>query len=342
MPVVTDRRRHLDIEGTLTLPASYTFGHLPTVSKTPARFFAVQQGKVFRAVPCQAYSAEEWETWPPSWGWLHGPVAPGTTLEDVQGATYAYDDGTYWHFAHCSPAEQHDFAADAQAWVADQLRADTEDSTFDAIMAQDLATRTAALYKAKALAMFGRACGRWAHTYVLGKTLGFFHREPHHDHKRDLAVAALDAVLADWQEQGKTDNAIDLSYQRVKAAAATIRARLVKTATIEWRAARQARLERAAAARGDDPVAGYEYCYTLKRRGDAITGTADLPDPTWNFDSFPPSGILRGYYTYEDSEPETNSFFTWVVRFRRPIPAGTKAGADIGSVAWEQETAYHP
>ena len=35
-------------------------------------------------------------------------------------------------------------------------------------------------------------------------------------------------------------------------------------------------------------------------------------------------------------------FLPWVIPFKRPIPAGTKPGADVGSVAWTQETAYTP
>lgn len=31
-----------------------------------------------------------------------------------------------------------------------------------------------------------------------------------------------------------------------------------------------------------------------------------------------------------------------MIRFKRRIPAGTQPGANIGSVAWEQEVAYRP
>ena len=275
-------------------------------------------------------------------GVVFTPPHPSMTPEDIMGATYAWDDGTYWHFAHCSPDEHTDFAADAELYTRDQMQDYILRDTFDALEASDLATKTAALYKAKALKKFAIACGRWAHKHVVSQTLGHFHRDPHHDHRREIAVAALDAVLADWKAKGKTDNQIDLAYRRVKDDAATARTRLTSTHEYEWRAERKARLEREAAARGDDPVGGHEYCYVLSQTAEAITGESNLPDPAWAFDRLRTGTIGRGLFVYSDAEPATNRLLSWVIRFKRPIPAGTKSGADIGSVAWEQEPAYQP
>ena len=87
---------------------------------------------------------------------------------------------------------------------------------------------------------------------------------------------------------------------------------------------------------------GYEYCYARSQIGAAITNTADLPDPTWPFDHLRNGRILRGGVYYYDGQPEINQFFLTYIRFKRLIPAGTLPGADIGSVAWEQEPAYIP
>ena len=111
---------------------------------------------------------------------------------------------------------------------------------------------------------------------------------------------------------------------------------------IEWRAPQTKRLNDAAAAMGKDPVAGYEYCYTYSATGQPITGDANLPDPTWNFDQLRDGDIIRGSHQYRDSQPPKNSFLLFVIRFSRPIPEGTAPGADIGSVAWEQGPVYVP
>ena len=92
------------------------------------------------------------------------------------------------------------------------------------------------------------------------------------------------------------------------------------------------RAARVASAGADDD--GFEYCYTLRDSSGRIAAAADLPDPNWNFDAFG-DGVTRGTQVYLDSEPRP-----WVVRFKRPIPRGTNAGADVGSVPWVQEPAY--
>ena len=204
--------------------------------------------------------------------------------------------------------------------------------------ATDSATRTAAKAKVDALVLFARLAGRRAHAFVVGQTLGHFHREPHDDHLRDIAVTCIEAQRLAWIATTSRDTDVIRINQPVNDALA----RLKSVHSIEWRAARKARLDRAAAARGEDPVDGHEFCYTLSQTAAEITGDTNLPDPAWPFDSLRTGTVGRGLLVYSDAEPRTNALLSWIIRFKRPIPKGTKPGANIGSVAWTQEPAYQP
>lgn len=87
-------------------------------------------------------------------------------------------------------------------------------------------------------------------------------------------------------------------------------------------------------------MAGYEYCYTTTVANMPITGAANLPDPTWPFDYLRNGAVDRGSYRYTDGDLVANAFLFLGIRFRRPVPAGTLPGADIGSVTWEQEPVH--
>ena len=122
MPRTTDPRRVLATDAVF-FPDSHVFGSIPRqypeVSK-PLKYMAVQQGSVFHAMPARNNDGQ-WEMWPASWGYVYGPVDPSTEFGDVEGATYAYDTGTHWKFAACSPQEQIDFAADVRTFAIDQF-----------------------------------------------------------------------------------------------------------------------------------------------------------------------------------------------------------------------------
>ena len=270
--------------------------------------------------------------------YLYRPPHPSMTAEDIEGATYAYDDGTYWQFAHCSPDEQIDFAADAEAYTRAELDQAIHEANVALSMATNAAARTPAKAKVDSLIEFAELAGRRAHALVVGQTLGHYHRDPHNDHLREIALACIDAQLLDWIARASRDD----DTLRVQAAVNAVKTKLASTHDIEWRWEREKRLNDAAAARGEDPVGGFEYCYVLSQTASEITGDSNLPDPTWAFDRLRTGTIGRGLFVYSDAEPKTNSLLSWVVRFKRPIPEGTVAGADIGSVAWTQEAAYQP
>ena len=326
--------------GAKSIPSSYTFGKIKagTFGRSEKKYAVVKQGEVFHAMPCVPWASGEWSLYVQSWGYVYGPVQAGIAYEDVEGATYAHWNGTAWEFAHCSPQEQIDFAANAEAYTRSQLGLSIDEANAALSVATGATARTAAKAKVDALIEFAKAAGRRAHALVVAQTLGHYHRDPHNDHLREIAWECINAQQLDWIARASRDD----DSIRIQAAVNAIKLRLNSTHTIEWRAAREKRLNDAAAARGDDPVAGFEYCYVLSQTAAEITGESNLPDPTWPFDRLRTGTVGRGLFVYSDAQPKTNSLLSWIVRFKRPIPEGTQPGANIGSVAWTQEAAYQP
>lgn len=270
-------------------------------------------------------------------GAVYHPPHPSVTPEDVLGARYAHDDGEFWHFAHCSPQEQVDFAADVERFASGQFVQDVQRS--NAKMAQSLlnSVRATAFAKSTALMDFAVAVGRRAHHVVVSAPLGHFHRDLDRDHRRELTVQAVDRILAEWRQNAVTDAQVRLNLGRVQSEANAVKRRLTSQHDIELRAVHEA----AQASVGTDPVGGREYIYAQSADGAAITGAANLPDPAWLFDNFQGSaGVVRGTQTYYDGEQDGTQALPFAVRFSRPIGGTPAAGANIGSVAWEQEEAY--
>ena len=91
---------------------------------------------------------------------------------------------------------------------------------------------------------------------------------------------------------------------------------------------------------GEEGV-GVEYIFTSKANATAITGDANLPVATWNYDAPElASGRTRGTQTYYDGDPsDITADKPFRIRFRRPVSGSPAADADIGSVAWTQEAA---
>ena len=235
---------HHDREG-------HHFGADAVIEARGGHFFALRDGVTRGAFHLrQAFHNSERGTFNPLSGDVHGaiyrPIAEGTTEEDVEGATFAWDDGTAWHFAHCSPDEQVDLAAVVRTFTVAQFTDAIHKAQVKVFEATNAPVRAAAVGKVRALVAFAAAAGADAYQRVTGATLGHFHRDAHHDHRRDLAIAAVAAVLADWDTRGKTDKAVRGDAAHVRTAAAAVSSALGTTHTIEWRAARAKRLKAAA------------------------------------------------------------------------------------------------
>ena len=174
--------------------------------------------------------------------------------------------------------------------------------------------------------------------------IGHYHQNPHDAHINVPIENALLKTAKEWQAD-TTAGGKGVRFTRVAEYASNVFDRAGDRHEYEDRwdqVERIAREKAAAIVAGTDPVDGYEYIYCRSVTGAAITNAADLPDPTWAFDHLRNGRILRGGIYYYDGEPETNAFFLAVIRFKRPIAAGTLPGESIGSVAWEQEKAYRP
>lgn len=182
-------------------------------------------------------------------GFVYQPIHSSMTEDDMQGATYAWDDGTHWHFAHCSPGEHLDFAEQVRTFTAAQFVSAIATAQTKAIESTNPVVESAAVVRAKALVSFAEEAGAVAHKAVVDETLGHWHRNPHHDHFRDLAHAANEKVKAAWAERGKTDKAVKDDLAAINADIAQVQTVLAASYTVEWRPARVARLaaEKAAA-----------------------------------------------------------------------------------------------
>lgn len=265
---------------------------------------------------------------------LYVPPHPSMTRDDIEGVTYAWDDGDHWYFAHCSPEEHRQFAADAEAFARGQFDDPIQEINAKiGYNAQNNGARNSAFAEVTALIKFARLVGRRVHEVVVGATLGHYHRNPHADHKRALTVAAIDRILGTWRQNSAADPNIRADHSRVADEVAEVRKRLVSTDTIETRAERHQRFIRLSA-RGQDPLGGMEYIFTSSVDGETITGDANLPDAAWAFDAAGlKAGISRGEFVYYDGIPGNISpDRPYAVRFARPVsPAGS---------AWTQAESF--
>ena len=209
---------------------------------------AVRSGGSFHAVKCRNDTSfhdqkKGWRIVEIYHGDIYSPPHPSMTYEDVEGASYAYDDGTYWLFAHCSPGEQIDFAVSARTFAINQFQASIDKAQVKVDQATNAPAKALAVAKVKALVDFSVAVGGVVHDTVVGATLGHYHRDPHHDHRRDLTVDAIASVLADWKKKALTDTAVAAARKNVTTDAASVSTTLNETNPIEWRHVRAARLE---------------------------------------------------------------------------------------------------
>ncbi|MYH69590.1 MAG: hypothetical protein F4147_05680, partial [Gammaproteobacteria bacterium] len=88
---------------------------------------------------------------------------------------------------------------------------------------------------------------------------------------------------------------------------------------------------------------GQERVFCATALGGTITGSANLPDPDWNFnepDLSSDDGITRGNNVYYQGTPaDLGAAKPFVTPFVRTIKGAPAPNADIGTVAWTQEAA---
>ena len=116
------------------------------------------------------------------------------------------------------------------------------------------------------------------------------------------------------------------------------------TATVSWNV--QAEVQDGEDGEDGDPgVDGVarEYIFTSSATADAITGDANLPLATQNYDVDAlrtTNGLVRGTQKYYDGTPkDLSAARPFQIRFRRKITGDPAQNSDIGTVAWTQDTA---
>lgn len=104
-------------------------------------------------------------------GTVYQPLHPSLEAQDIMGATYAWDDGTYWHIAHCSPHEQMDFAKEAERFTYGEVQDAINRAQATLGLAHDDASRAGGKGKVDALINFAYAAGR--DSYLRVRISGF-------------------------------------------------------------------------------------------------------------------------------------------------------------------------
>ena len=176
-------------------------------------------------------------------GELYRPPHPSMTREDIEGATYAYDNGTHWLFAHCSPQEQIDFAIETKTFAMSQFQPLINNAQRKVSGATNTNARVSAGARLSALIEFAGLVGDAVYETIVGETLGYYHRNPHDDHRRDLTVKAINALWALWKKAALNNALTRTKRASILSDVPAIVNSLTKGHTIEWRHEREARLE---------------------------------------------------------------------------------------------------
>ena len=197
-------------------------------------------------------------------GEIFRPLAPGTTFEDIDGATYAKDDGTHWHFAHASPGEQYDWTLNAEATLNAMFQPAINAALLAAASSITVTGRSKGAAKAKTLIQFADEAQTELRKLADAATLGFFHQSEE-DQTRKFVAQAITNVWQSWQViPSLTDpqKAAQLRVRngRVSGEIGTVLIDLKRTPTVETRTEQAARLAREAkekeAADGTDGNSG--------------------------------------------------------------------------------------
>ena len=132
------------------------------------------------------------------------PIHPKTKPEDVMGATHAWSDGTYWHFAHSTPGQHHDWAALTEALVITSFHTLLHSRLRKVATATNTEVQHLATKSLDAMEDFVDEVRSKASRIVLAHTLGH-HNFKREDQHRKSVVEAIDFVLKDWKTRGLKD-----------------------------------------------------------------------------------------------------------------------------------------
>lgn len=149
---------------------------------------------------------------------VYQPIHPSVTIDDVEGAVYCRDDGTYWtDFSPEAPGHRYEAESYAQAKLIShfQPRINKQNELIHA--ASDITERTLRHNVLIALNRFVDDSLDEIEKQIRAFTLGHFQQNaPHADNHRALVVSSIRAVLAKWKETGKTDVSVKHNVKRIE------------------------------------------------------------------------------------------------------------------------------
>ena len=239
IPISTERivRHH-------TGKVRYMLGDAGTITHNNRHFIIGKVGSEFHPFPGRERDPGHWiiDTEWEFWADLYQPVHADMTPAQIEGARYAEDTGTHWKFYACSPSEHHDFADEVEAFAVSMFQPDINEAIIKRMGATNRRARDDADDKLEALEALAKAVCLRVHATVMGQTLGYYHENPHADHKRTLTRTAITETLDVWN---KGDADAKAMRTQVLADASKLVAKLSKVNTIKT--PEQKRAEEAAA-----------------------------------------------------------------------------------------------
>lgn len=138
---------------------------------------------------------------------IYQPIHSSMTRADIEGAVYAFDDGTHWHFYHNTPADHHEMECFYRSYV---------DAVFNTVIGQnvwaagweDLSwTQKLALHVERdidvQLYRFKNDMLTAGLTAMRKLPLGYYGKNAHKAHVKDIAAAAFTETAEAWKVDEK-------------------------------------------------------------------------------------------------------------------------------------------
>lgn len=175
---------------------------------------------------------------------IYFPVHPSTTLDDINGATHAYDDGTHWHFAKASPEQSHELLHHTTSLIHSSLDPYALRSTNKALTAMTSGRVSVAqvnLATANAFHLFEDECKTQALSLLKSNILGHYHSQSEHP-TRQLTTESIRKALSVWKEKASSDNSVLVNRNYIKNSIAELLVSLEQNHTFETAAQRRVRL----------------------------------------------------------------------------------------------------
>ena len=130
------------------------------------------------------------------------PIHPSMTLDDINNATYALDDGTHWHFFHGWKGEHQDFLLNLIAVVNALFAPGLRKALFKTVEASNAVAKTKASTAYNALVDFEAAVSTAAVEASKAHPMGHYGANPHQEegHAHKIVREAIKAVQAEWSK----------------------------------------------------------------------------------------------------------------------------------------------